>query len=328
MKSTWKKYLLYTTYTLLASGLLYGLLQLILSGYAVTWTGFQTKTLWDWMDLLIIPIVLALGAFFLNRSERAVDRENVNKRAELERQIAEERRIEDRKLAEERATLERDIAKDRQQETVLQTYLDRMSDLLLEKKLQNQESENDVRRFAKIRTVTILRILDLERKNLVIGFLRDANLATGKNSIFNSIDDVERLNLSKVNLRRVSFQMANLHKVNLQGAHLHGANLSMADLTEANLERARLYKSVIEDADLVGANLHKAFLYKANLKGSSLQASNLRAANFRGANLIDANLKDANLEGADLKGAIVTPEQLAQAKSLKGATMPDGTVHE
>jgi hypothetical protein len=26
--------------------------------------------------------------------------------------------------------------------------------------------------------------------------------------------------------------------------------------------------------------------------------------------------------------AIVTPEQLAQAKSLTGATMPDGTKHE
>jgi uncharacterized protein YjbI with pentapeptide repeats len=36
----------------------------------------------------------------------------------------------------------------------------------------------------------------------------------------------------------------------------------------------------------------------------------------------------ADLSGTDLRGAIVTDEQLAQAKSLKGATMPDGTVHE
>lgn len=32
--------------------------------------------------------------------------------------------------------------------------------------------------------------------------------------------------------------------------------------------------------------------------------------------------------GADLEGAIVTDEQLAQAKSLEGATLPDGMVHE
>jgi uncharacterized protein YjbI with pentapeptide repeats len=38
-------------------------------------------------------------------------------------------------------------------------------------------------------------------------------------------------------------------------------------------------------------------------------------------------LTGANLSGADLTGATVAPEQLAQAKSLRGATMPDGTVH-
>ena len=25
------------------------------------WTGFKTKTLWDWMNLLIIPVALAVG---------------------------------------------------------------------------------------------------------------------------------------------------------------------------------------------------------------------------------------------------------------------------
>ena len=48
------------------------------------WTGFGTytppqppiegyqreKTLWDWLQLLIIPFVLAIAAFFLNRTER------------------------------------------------------------------------------------------------------------------------------------------------------------------------------------------------------------------------------------------------------------------
>ena len=68
-------------------------------------TGFETKTLWDWLELLVIPVFLAGGAFYLNRSERAVERE---------------------------------IATDRQQEVALQTYLDRMTDLLLgEKLIQN-----------------------------------------------------------------------------------------------------------------------------------------------------------------------------------------------
>ena len=50
------------------------------------------------------------------------------------------------------------------------------------------------------------------------------------------------------------------------------------------------------------------------------------------ANLVNADLSDANLSGADLtkallRWAMVTPEQLAQTKSLKSATLPDGTKH-
>jgi uncharacterized protein YjbI with pentapeptide repeats len=40
---------------------------------------------------------------------------------------------------------------------------------------------------------------------------------------------------------------------------------------------------------------------------------------------VEANLSDADLSRANLKGAKVTDEQLA--KSLKGATMPDGSIH-
>ena len=40
-----------------------------------------------------------------------------------------------------------------------------------------------------------------------------------------------------------------------------------------------------------------------------------------------ADLSGADLSGANLKGATVTQEQLAQAKSLKGTIMPDGTIH-
>ena len=34
-------------------------------------TGFSDKTLHDWFDLLVVPIVLAIGAWLLNREERS-----------------------------------------------------------------------------------------------------------------------------------------------------------------------------------------------------------------------------------------------------------------
>jgi hypothetical protein len=59
------------------------------------------KNLWDWLDLLIIPAVLAAGALLFNRSE--------NRRAE--RQVK----------------LDREIALGHRHDDALQAYLDRIS---------------------------------------------------------------------------------------------------------------------------------------------------------------------------------------------------------
>ncbi len=42
------------------------LIILIRVGYILDWTGFGTKILWDWMEILIVPAVLASGAYWLN----------------------------------------------------------------------------------------------------------------------------------------------------------------------------------------------------------------------------------------------------------------------
>jgi hypothetical protein len=41
-------------------------------GYALawTWTGHDTKLAWDWLELLIIPLVLSLGALWFNNQTR------------------------------------------------------------------------------------------------------------------------------------------------------------------------------------------------------------------------------------------------------------------
>ena len=44
-------------------------------------------------------------------------------------------------------------------------------------------------------------------------------------------------------------------------------------------------------------------------------------------NLSQADLRGANLSEANLDGAVITEEQLKKARSLTGATMPDGSKH-
>jgi uncharacterized protein YjbI with pentapeptide repeats len=310
MKQGWK-YLLYASIIIAGGFILFQTIRL-------KNTGFEGKTLWDWMELLIIPLVLAGGAFFLNRSERETERE---------------------------------IATDRQQEAALQSYFDRMAELLLKEKLRTTKKA-EVRDVARTRTLSIMRVLDTNRNNLVLQFLREAKLITDNNSILNGawMDgmNLKKLNLVGVSLQEVLLSDANLHGANLAGANLQNAvlgdtNLQSAILGGANLEDAYLQESNLQGAYLKGAYLKDAYLILANLARADLRGADLRSANLRDVDLKDADLrgaklsnadleraklKGANLEHAVLKNVKVTEEQLAKAKSLKGATMPDGTIHE
>jgi hypothetical protein len=72
--------------------------------------------------LLIIPVVLAAGGLWFNRQERRAQNDIETRRQESAQALAREERESDRKIAE-----------DRTREDTLQRYLDRMSELVLDK---------------------------------------------------------------------------------------------------------------------------------------------------------------------------------------------------
>jgi len=348
------KYLLITS---VAIAVATALIWIILQGYSAPWTGFadftkpnsdftRGKTLWDWMQLFIIPIFLSVGVFFLNRSERESERQR----------------------AEERTNLEREIAADRQQEAAFQAYLDRMADLLLKGELRTTENE-EMHNVARTRTLTVLRGLDKTRKGLVLRFLQESNLLTKEKAVLdlNSADlsgailsnailsnvDLRGVNLSNAELRGTNLRGANLSGTNLRRANLSGADLrdvnlssvdlsdailyhsflSNADLTIANMQRANLSSAVLNDAILIDAILVDAILNASDLSGANLSGADLSGTDFSSVNLSHAfmrgaNLKGANLNDANLSGASVTNEHLATTKSMNGTILPDGTKHD
>lgn len=85
--------------------------------------------------------------------------------------------------------------------------------------------------------------------------------------------------------------------------------------------------------DLTGVNLSKAQLGGADLRGAILNATDFRGANLKGADLsntslIFARLDHANLAVANLRGARISRQGLALVRSIKGATLPYGSVAE
>ncbi len=283
-RSWWKN----TSKTLkiaLIIGLAVGLIVSFIGGYFFnwTWTGFgpytpptsnfqREKTLYDWLQLAIIPAVLTFGIWWLTRLQQQRDQQLADRQAKSERETA-----------EKRAQTEREISLDNQHEVALQAYIDNMSVLLLEKDLREPVELDKIRKIARVRTLTVLPRCDGRRKAIVLQFLCEAGL----------IDKNQKI-------------------VDLDGA----------DLSEADLFRAQLSK-----ADLSRANLSRANLIEANLIEANLSSTVLTEANLSSAKLVETYLRGADLSEAILDGAIVTNKQLEEAKSLKGATMPNGTKH-
>jgi hypothetical protein len=220
------------------------------------WTGLPKQTLWDWLQLLIIPAVLAGVGLWFNRQQREQELQTADGRA---------------------------------QDEALQTYLDQMSGLLLEKDLRASEEDSEVRTLARARTLTVLSRLDPSRKTAVMQFLVEAKL-------------VQRVEEREPIIRLV------------------GADLSGADLSEAYLEGAYLSR-----AYLIGTDLSVADLGEADLSGANLSGANLSGAKLVGANLGKAAQGGPNLSGAS---GITNEELDQQAASLKGATMPNGQKYE
>jgi len=181
----WKRPWLWILAAFITAG---GLLALILAAYNWPWaglTGYESngqwqhfKTAWDWAELCLVPVLLALAAAGFTLA--------ANKR-------------------------EREVELDRSRENALQTYFDRMSDLLLHGGLVQSERNSDVRSLAVARTLSVIRDLDGARKASVLKFLYDAQLIRKRATI-----------------------------VPLRGAQLSGAALSEAVLPATDLTRVDL----------------------------------------------------------------------------------------
>jgi hypothetical protein len=189
----------------------------------------------------------------------------------------------------------------RAERATLQAYLEHMGMLLLEENLREVEDEESaVRLLARARTLAVLDGASAEREVRVLEFLFETQLIQFGHQEQPPV---------------ISLKYANLEEALMEKRHL---------LSNADLERAWLYKATLTDANLSNANLIGAHLGDADLTDADLSNTNLI-----GAHLYKADLTDADLSNADLSNAkgITKGELERQAKSLEGATMPDGWKH-
>jgi hypothetical protein len=172
------------------------------------WILFEKK-LWDWMELLIIPVVLSLLVVLFNRSERKSDREAIEKQV----------------------TTERDISTDRQHEEALQAYFDMMMELVVSDINKGIKTNKNIQSMARVRTLILLNQLDGKRKGYVLEFLNESKLIEVDNPVIDlygadfSGMRLSETNIKNANLQGVKFRRAILNKVNFNNSSFHEANI-------------------------------------------------------------------------------------------------------
>jgi uncharacterized protein YjbI with pentapeptide repeats len=198
------------------------------------WTGFAGKTLWDWLQLLVIPLALAAIAFGLNY-------------------FAGER---DQQREDRRAVRDRAIAADGRREDALRAYLQQMSSLMLERNLRTSQRGSEVQAVARAFTLTVLRRLDSSRKAAVVRFLSEAGLIGSEllpgGPIIDALHAPPRLparmppskiDLDGADLRNIPLRSVALFARSLEGADLRGADFRGAFLVAVKFDRADLRKA-------------------------------------------------------------------------------------
>ena len=230
---------------------------------APPWTGFGSyatqknrqaeKKLWDWLQLLLVPSLLAVGGWWLNKSQ---------------------------KLSEQK------IETDRQQQKALEDYYNCMTELMLKGELFEGKKSEQSRKVARIRTLTVLGNLDADRKGQVLQFLYESELLNVHPIVeLNGADftnaRLEYATLSGVELRGVYFNNSCLKGANFQDAIISGSDFTGADLTgsvftnaivkQANFSNAKLYDAIeLGSAERDGADFDKAHLTKDQVMATHL----------------------------------------------------------
>ena len=188
--------------------------------------GTRDKTFWDWMELLIVPVMLALGVMYLEKSQSA-------KQDALEAsRIEEARRIED----------------ERHKVGILNDYRRAITELVKDSGLLSDTPDNGVVEAAEAITGATLPQLEGAQKGALLSFLFHSKL----------VGHPDRPD-AVVSLLNADLTGAVLTDANLSSARLYDADMSGADFTNATLFGTHFNS----DTGLVDANFRGAVLLRA-----------------------------------------------------------------
>jgi len=310
---------------------------IILIGYRYPAAGFSDyispsgefqrgKTIWDWMQLLIIPLILARVAYYLTNTQREKSGNALQNYLDYMTKLLIEHEYLDDEEFERAARLMRARTL-----MVLEQLSGKQKGHLLRFLIETELLHRE-------KTCLNMKRANLTRLELEPGAYSDFNL-DGVNLDYANLGwchfrnvQMKGVSMRNADLEDADFTSASLEYIllnrsNLYSAKFGKANMYKANLQDANLEGAILRETILSRSNLRGVNLRESFALKISLDSSDLSFANLKDADFGEAdlthvNFYGANFRNVNLTNANLTDSNITERQLRKAKSFEGAKLP------
>jgi hypothetical protein len=249
------------------------------------------KTAWDFLQLLIVPLILVTIGLVFN---------------------AREQEHQDAQIRQDRA-----LAEAAREDETLDAYYATMGRLMLDRHLISPKPRYEVSEFARTTTLAAVRRLDGARKGEVVKFLYEAGLlATTRTN--GRVSSFPIISLDGADLRGADLRKAELVAPEASPPVENSVDLR-GDLRGARFDGASLYSVDLSRADLRGASFRRAFLagvsfahnkqlgdvsfMQAELNHVSLGASKLTRVVFDGATFIFVDGTFACMHGVSFLGA-------------------------
>lgn len=200
------------------------------------------KTLWDWLQLLLVPVILLGGILWLGIQQRQDNQQLVQ---------------------QQRATTT-SIAAQQQQDALVANYQNQITDMMLHDNLLKAQAISPASQVAQVRTLSVFRQANPASKAILLRFLYDTNLIN---------NDFHIISMRGVDVTNAYFYLQNL---DLRDTYLSGVNLHSSDMQNINLSFATLLFADLSATNLHGADLHGTDMHNVDLTGADLSDANLK----------------------------------------------------
>lgn len=192
------------------------------------WMGFGDKTLWDWVSIAALPVLIGGATYSLKLSQAHIEAIRL-------------------------------------QEEGVQNYIERISALALDEHATNHPEMTLA--IGRAQTSAVLQMVDHERAGHVLTFLHEMDLLQTfavdlEDMNFNNAD-LKELNLDGMDfeesiLANADIENSSFRNTDLEDADLRGADLEDADFRGAVFDRTKMRGAELDRTDLRGADLTTA----------------------------------------------------------------------